>query len=254
MNFKLTLVMEYITTTVNNFRHFIEPESLEKLVKEFEETKSIHSIMSFEKFVLTRLKALQSRFEDCLTEVCLPMSKQDIETRLKNLNIELNHLIELSKTVTICDAALFQKYFYGFKAYFNKKYVLSFPESTDIVTPHIKKITWLGNLNTLTTFLIELHNGKNTVGRPLIDCEISDLKHLVLNNFLNSKGEEISNPTLSTYFNLNKQSEDQAKRDRLDYTEDGFIDRIPINKRLSDKAKKSNPTTYAVPNNYNQID
>jgi hypothetical protein len=70
----------------------------------------------------------------------------------------------------------------------------------------IPKIEWLGNINTLTNFFIELLDDSNSLKKPLIQCELKDLKEFIISNF-SYEGDIISEATLEGYFGKNRRLE-----------------------------------------------
>ena len=69
------------------------------------------------------------------------------------------------------------------------------------------KIQWLETTNLLTTLFYDLLNGqkkakkgaKNT--RPFIKAKTTDIEKLLIENFLDSEGKELSPETIKTYLN-----------------------------------------------------
>ncbi|TXJ23512.1 MAG: hypothetical protein E6Q24_17515 [Chitinophagaceae bacterium] len=73
----------------------------------------------------------------------------------------------------------------------------------------IPKIQWLGKTNLLGTLIYDLwqgqDKGKNKPNtKPLIKAQKKDLEALLLNNFLDAKGQPLTQSTISDYLNTSK--------------------------------------------------
>lgn len=88
-------------------------------------------------------------------------------------------------------------------------------QKSNVKTFSNPKIKWLGNINVLTTFFYDLMNGQDR-NAPLIETTKKDIIDLIVNNFVDSDGNQFSKNTIET--NLRDSTpEKKAKRgDRIE--------------------------------------
>jgi hypothetical protein len=77
------------------------------------------------------------------------------------------------------------------------------------------KIKWLGNTNVLITFFYDLLNGQERTG-PLIEADKNALKDFLMNNFLDSDGNTLSESTITTLFTPSKTDKRSKIGDRIE--------------------------------------
>lgn len=78
-----------------------------------------------------------------------------------------------------------------------------------VLQNHSNKIQWLGKTNVLATLLYDLWKGQDkgkgkAVTSPLIKADKKDLEKLLIENFIDSKGEPLTIATISDYLNTSK--------------------------------------------------
>jgi hypothetical protein len=78
----------------------------------------------------------------------------------------------------------------------------------DRIAVAVPKIQWLGKTNVLATLFYDLlkgqEKGKGIETSPLLKAEKQDIVNLLVNNFLDSKGNPLSEVTISHYLNKSK--------------------------------------------------
>ena len=78
-----------------------------------------------------------------------------------------------------------------------------------------RKIKWLGKINVLTTLFYDLLHGQDKE-RPLIESSLDDIEALILNNFLDADGKELSKDTIHTILRSDKYDKRAKKGDRIE--------------------------------------
>jgi hypothetical protein len=86
---------------------------------------------------------------------------------------------------------------------------------------HKPKIQWLGKTNLLTTLLYDLWQGQDNgsklpSSKPLIKAQLKDLTELLVNNFIDEKGNPMKEKTISDYLNTSKPKKRAKKGVRLE--------------------------------------
>jgi hypothetical protein len=87
----------------------------------------------------------------------------------------------------------------------------------------IPKVQWLGKTNVLATLIYDLWKGqeksKELSTKPLLQASKKDLEALLINNFIDSKGNALTESTISDYLNSSKPEKRPKKgvRIELDY-------------------------------------
>jgi hypothetical protein len=81
--------------------------------------------------------------------------------------------------------------------------------------PTRPKIKWLANTNVLVTLFYDLLNGQERAG-PLIEADKNALKDFLINNFLDSDGNTLSESTIATLFTPSKIDKRSKIGDRIE--------------------------------------
>jgi len=94
----------------------------------------------------------------------------------------------------------------------NEKYKSLIHVSEKIKKEITPKIQWLGDIKVLTTLFFELLNGQEKLsGKPstkkMLKCEKQDLTKLLVENFIDIKGNLLNKDTIEGYFNSSKPNE-----------------------------------------------
>ncbi len=101
---------------------------------------------------------------------------------------------------------------------FKNNYLIIFlndPIDKSIRKNHVKKIKWLGKINVLTTFFYDTVNGQDKE-MPLIEASLDDIESLILNNFLDADGKELSKDTIHTNLRYDKFDKKAKIGDRIE--------------------------------------
>jgi hypothetical protein len=88
-------------------------------------------------------------------------------------------------------------------------YIISKSANQKSAAIHTPKIQWLGKTNVLATLLYDLWKGQDkgkgkSSTPPMIKADKKDLEKLLLENFIDSKGEPLTIATISDYLNTSK--------------------------------------------------
>jgi hypothetical protein len=84
-----------------------------------------------------------------------------------------------------------------------------------------RKIKWLGNTNVLATLIYDLWKGQDkgkgtSSTKPLLEAQKKDLENLLINNFIDSKGNPLTLATISDYLNSSKPEKRAKKGVRIE--------------------------------------
>lgn len=84
----------------------------------------------------------------------------------------------------------------------------------------ILKIQWLGKTNVLATLIYDLWKGQDKIKqpstKPLLKADKKDLEQLLINNFIDSKGNPLTISTVSDYLNKSKPGKRAKKGIRIE--------------------------------------
>ncbi|MBL7735946.1 MAG: hypothetical protein JNL51_10830 [Chitinophagaceae bacterium] len=84
----------------------------------------------------------------------------------------------------------------------------------------IPKIQWLGKTNVLATLIYDLWKGQDKIKqpstKPLLKADKKDLEQLLINNFIDSKGNPLTISTVSDYLNKSKPGTRAKKGIRIE--------------------------------------
>lgn len=120
----------------------------------------------------------------------------------QKIQIAANELIDKYKSHP-CFAEDLLEIFTDFK----HNYLIPFLDDSlpkNIQKNHVNKVKWLGKINVLTTLFYDMVNGQDKA-MPLIDASLDDIENLILNNFLDADGKELSTDTIKTNLRHDKQ-------------------------------------------------
>lgn len=164
---------------------------------------------TFKSYTETYIHSYLKHIDNELIKFHLNLKKLEFQELLEKLEkeiIELSQLAvkksndHLADLITNFLAKTFDKYF--------GNNVLN-----AVSTEYSPKIKWLGAINTLTTFLLDYSSSKNNLNKPIINHDIPAFKALILNCFIDERGNPFPKTTIDTYFDTNKQPFKRAKKD-----------------------------------------
>lgn len=195
----------------------------------------ISDLVTLEMYILARAGALSFDLEDEIKKITFTLDHSKRKVFFNSIEKEIIKIIDEIKVFSDIQNLFLIEFFVSLIRSINEKFTMD--SKSSLIDKHISKpqIKWMGSLRTLITLLIQLRDGTNTTGKSLIDCDITELKNLVLNNFLDSNGEPFNKSSVETYLDKNKQGETQAKKDVLYFDENGFI---PKSKVTNKKTKR----------------
>ena len=146
----------------------------------------------------------------------LSLKSPEFKLLLSKLDLELCDLVNISKRKSKYLIHLTEA-LEGFRIEILDKYEKEMPIKKLSSVPYTHKIKWLGYMSTLSTFLLDYSSTSNNLGKALIERDIRAFKSLMINCFLDSKGDALSEDTVNTYFDTNKQGEKRAKKEIIEF-------------------------------------
>lgn len=153
--------------------------------------------------------------KDELTKHYLNLNTTEFENLIVKLDLELRDLIKISNSKNPFLNHLTEA-LERFRREILDKYQKEEPLKEVSSVPYVHKIKWLGFMNTLSTFLLDYSSTSNNLGKALMERDITAFKSLMINCFLDSKGDALSEDTVNTYFDTNKQNEKRAKKEIIE--------------------------------------
>ncbi|PTQ91688.1 hypothetical protein C8P68_1202 [Mucilaginibacter yixingensis] len=181
------------------------------------------SKISFETYLVGKLKSWDNYFENYLREKLFQLYNEDLKKSkfLKIIRIELDNLsrsfeLDIQNATNKEDNKVLETirlHISGLKNHLLKYISVNEETKSNVVlVGNNEKIKWLGNINALTTLLLDLNDGKNNLRKQFLDLTKQELEHFILNNFVDKDGREFSKSTISTYLQPDKRIEDTSKK------------------------------------------
>lgn len=176
---------------------------------------------SLETYSNTYFNDFFNLIKDELTKFYLNLNATEFENLIVKLDLELRDLINISNSKNPFLSHLAEA-LERFRSEILDKYQKEEPLKGASSVPYVHKIKWLGFMNTLSTFLLDYSSTSNNLGKALMERDIRAFKSLMINYFLDSKGDALSEDTVNTYFDTNKQLEKRAKKEVIEIGEKEF--------------------------------